>query len=237
MHNWSDPASAAQAILARPASVLLADACALLDVRRAPVRSNMQGVAVSGAKALLARAASGAGAPWFVAANLVVAEYERHAQESTNELERTLRTATAYVAAARESAQHVLAAPAAPVIDYCALGLHEALEIRAEALVGKLDVVSTDDLVCHTRAFRRTAMSEAPASPGKPEIADCAIIEHYLALAGSLRVGGLTNPIVFVSSNTADYGSPKKIRSPLDKEFANLGITFATDLAWANSIL
>ncbi len=237
MRNWADLASATQDILARPGSVLLADACSLLDVRRAPVRSKMQEVAVSGAKSLLAKAASGVGAPWLIAVDLVIAEYERHAQATTDELERTLKQATAHLTAARESAQHVLPAPTAPVVDFRALGLHTALETLANGLVNQFDVLSADDPACLSRAYRRTVKSEAPASPGKPERADCAIIEHYLALSEMLRTGGLTHPIVFVSSNTADYGSPKKVRAPLDTQFAHLGITFVTDLAWASSVL
>jgi hypothetical protein len=77
----------------------------------------------------------------------------------------------------------------------------------------------------------------APSSKGKPEYKDCHIVEHFLELARMLRSGGLTEKIVFVSSNTEDYGKGPDGRPPLDAEFRAVQLQFVTDIAWAESQL
>jgi hypothetical protein len=193
----------------------------------------VQEASVKGARALLARAGTSHRDIWIVAADLVIAEYDRHAANVIEELVHTLQRATARLEAARSSAKHVLPVSVDPVVNFGDLGLHGALESLATDLCKQIRIMHADDMGCHARAARRVAKSEAPSSPGKSELADCAIIEHYLALAVELRAQGLTNPIVFVSSNTEDYGKPRAIRRPLDEQFNGCNMKFVTDLAWA----
>ena len=203
--SWPDVATAASAIAANPAPVVLADTCALLDVLRAPLRPQVQEASVTGARALLARAAMSHRDIWIVAADLVITEYDRYAEDVIAELVHTLKRATSSLEAARSSAKHVLAVPVAPVVNFGDLGLHGALESLAKDLCKQIQILQADDMECYSRAARRVAKSEAPSSLGKSEFADCAIIEHYLALAVGLRARGLTIPIVFVSSNLHSF--------------------------------
>lgn len=68
---------------------------------------------------------------------------------------------------------------------------------------------------------------------------DCVVIETYLEAIRDLREGGLTAPVVFVSSNTKDYAEApgSRLRAELATEFAPLSIEYASTWDLAKHLL
>lgn len=221
---------------ADPAPVVFVDTCALLDVVRAPLRSGGNASA-SGAKALIARASGVPRSVWLIAADVVVHEYRRH-------LEPTVAEVTVMINEA-ERLSRVLVETASVIVPGCNLksfsvsefGVERRLAMLSEALVTELRIVTADDAECEVRAYGRVVRKYAPADRGKPEQADCIIIEHYLEFARQLRAGSFRLPICFVSSNTNDYGKPGALRDPLSGDFDEVAMKFVTNLAWAETVV
>jgi hypothetical protein len=74
---------------------------------------------------------------------------------------------------------------------------------------------------------------QAPSARGKSESKDCLIIEHYLKLVTDLRAAGFVERVVFVSSNSNDYGKPTALRPPLDTQFGTAEIEYVNNFQWA----
>lgn len=55
------------------------------------------------------------------------------------------------------------------------------------------------------RAMSRVMAGRTPSRRGKESPKDCIVVEAYLEAAGQLRAAGLTQPIVFASSNTQEF--------------------------------
>lgn len=72
----------------------------------------------------------------------------------------------------------------------------------------------------HTlKAMHRVRKNEAPARKGKPEPKDCEIIECFFELCKDLKNNGFQGRTIFVTANKDDFGSPHKLKSPLDTQF------------------
>ncbi len=106
-----------------------------------------------------------------------------------------------------------------------------ALRQEGEDLLNIGITVKTDD-ARKVLAWDRASQARPPSSRGKPELNDCTIIEHYLAIAAQLA--DLNVPQVFVSSNTTDYGGGKAQLLPsLQDEFDTVELKWCSNLAWA----
>ena len=92
-----------------------------------------------------------------------------------------------------------------------------------------------------SRAYFRSTKAIPPARSGKDSIQDCVILETYLARVHELRQGGLTAPIVFVSSNTRDYAElseeEAEVRNDIKDEFESLELEYAPNMAAAKHFL
>ena len=76
----------------------------------------------------------------------------------------------------------------------------------------------------HTlRAMQRVRKNEAPARKGKPEPKDCEIIECFLDTCKSLKSKGFKGRFLFFTANKDDFGSNKKLKPPLDRQFSEIG--------------
>ncbi|GJG85509.1 hypothetical protein tb265_06900 [Gemmatimonadetes bacterium T265] len=230
----------AAAVYAAPAPVVLADTCALLNVVRAPLRS-AGAAAASGALALAGRLADPRTA-WLVVADVVCDEWARDVGAAAAEVAHAVREAERVTAGLAAAAAIVAPGPGVAPFRAGALGLERRLHALTTRLIADARVFGADDDGCMQRAYRRAVVKHAPAARGKPEAADCLIVEHYLEFARQLRGGGCDLPICFASSNTADYGraapggASSAMRDPLPAQFAVLNLTFATDLAWAERL-
>ncbi len=84
---------------------------------------------------------------------------------------------------------------------------------------------------CMTKAAERSEQPQAPAKKGKRELADCIIIEHYLALAKCLRDANFSKKIFFITSNKNDFGPIGNPAPPLDQQFSDCNIRYVQHFA------
>lgn len=109
---------------------------------------------------------------------------------------------------------------------------------RARLLVGRwlarLEIV-VPSAGAPGKAFARINAGIAPARRGKESSKDCLVYETLLEKAADLRASGITGPIVFLSSNTADYLTEgRSLKAEIAKEFEAFGIDYAPNVgaAW-----
>ena len=219
----------ARNILANRAPVLLLDTCAIIDIIRSPIRAT-KGDLLGAAHRLLAHAEASPRRLWIVVNEQVAHEWRDNASnvagEVRAEISRTETAARGLLASAREIA------PGQRMSDFSlgGLDLENLLLARGKSLLDSASTIADDD-ICRQRAEGRMRKRLAPSS-----YKDCHIIEHFLELGGRLRKVGFSDPVIFVSSNTNDYGkSPGD--PPLDDEFRAVNCQFVTNIAQAESIL
>lgn len=222
---------AIERIVVEPAPVLLLDACSMLDIVRAPLNRGGEQT-VRAAVALTSTEVS----VWLVLAE--VAEREWH-----NNLPSVVRDCTTKLVQLEESVSHARAALAplagaetAAVLPSGAVASVELLRALGARMVDRALRLDPDER-CRLAAGDRVAGGYPPSRRGKEQYTDCEILEHYLELARQLRAVEFDHPVVFVSSNTIDYGKPPQPREPLAREFQEAGIEFTTTLDWALAVL
>ena len=89
------------------------------------------------------------------------------------------------------------------------------------------------DSECAMNAHNRVIRNQAPSQKGKSESKDCLIIEHYIKLATKLRNQSFDKNIVFISSNTSDFGDVQNLKAPLDTQFKNVSMNYCNNFKWA----
>jgi PIN domain len=225
----------AQNILGNPAPVLLLDTCSIIDIIRVPIRPTPRDL-LGAAQKILDRAVRPQRRLWSIVNQQVVQEWDDNAAkvagEVTATITRTEESARRLVATAR----YVAPSQSLSAFSLGGLELEGLLIARSRSLLDGSAVLD-DDETCLQRALDRMRKGIAPSSKGKPEYKDCHIIEHFLELAGRLRSRGFSDQIIFVSSNTEDYGKGPGACPPLDAEFGAVQLQFVTDIAWAESQL
>jgi hypothetical protein len=117
----------------------------------------------------------------------------------------------------------------APLVlpDITSFGFEDALERLCDHIIASAEVAQGD---FSKRAMDRAIDLRAPASTGKPEPKDCLIFETFLGLAEELRVRGSTKRLVFVSSNTTDYGKANNVKPDVARDLALSNAEFAASL-------
>lgn len=92
-------------------------------------------------------------------------------------------------------------------------------------------------------AFERVKKGRAPSGRDlgikgkiKPEFKDCVIFEEILALGRELRAQGFAGKIVFVSSNTSDYGKTGQPFPEIAADLQTIQAEFASTLNYAYHI-
>jgi hypothetical protein len=225
----------ADEISASPAPVLLPDTCAVLDVIRTGLFRRTDKRNLTAARGIAAAAVEEARRLWIITPQQVIEEWGRNHENVTAEVEKALRNKHEHLGVLRELSEIVPGATfAAP--DLRGLSLASRLEDAAVALVDAARVLDAD-LHATMRAVERTNQGRKPAARGKDSIGDCMIFEHILAFGHELRGRGFAPPIIFVSSNTRDYGSPSDSGNELLPQLAGAGIQFVNDLAYAAAVL
>ena len=79
-------------------------------------------------------------------------------------------------------------------------------------------------------AMNRVRRNIAPASKGKSEPKDCEIIECFFDMSKRLRGDSFVGKIIFVTSNTSDYGTIGKMSGTLNTEFNSVNAEYANNL-------
>lgn len=224
------PARPEDALLAAGVPVLIPDTCALLDLVRVPIRETFTQSDGDAALALLALAEAG---------RITVAVPERVRTEFGENIEKvhgeTANALEKIVDALEGMFVRLVSIGAAPLPPPPAIktfsGNGRALADRLLARAVFFDGGDEERL----NAANRMARAVRPALKGKDSFGDCLITECSLSLTRRLKAAGHEQPILFVSSNVADYCITRsKLAPPLDDEFQAADLAFACRWAAAS---
>lgn len=221
---------AAASILAAPAPVLLIDTCSLVDIIRAPKRALELKGCIENAVELRRMLGTGPPECHLVVGSFVPGEWAKHADPTRDELESHLKFLDEASSHFQEACGHVGIDPGA-MPSFASSVLPNVLHTLSEQLLRQathLAAQNDTDL----RAFHRAAANVPPSRKGG-EIKDSAILEECLELCRRLRAAGLTEKLVYCTSNKADYCDAGKLHAQLEAEFAPMSIKFVTSLPWA----
>ena len=214
------------AIAAAAVPVLCIDTCSLLDIMRDPTRDTQNPYDHLAAIELVTAAEAGDVA--LLLAEQVAHEFGEHDKAIQAETEKTLEVLKKHMTRINDiSAVY----GASKTLDFVQLDGHVA---RTRALVGrwmaKVEKI-TPDPAAHSKAFARVNACKAPAKRGKESSKDCLIYETYLEAAMALRNAGVSNPIVYLSSNINDYLTEGGILKPdLQIDFTYLNLVYARNM-------
>lgn len=210
--------------------VLLLDACALLDVLRAPARNEAWQIAPS----LRVHRAATANPPQcaIVIASLTRKEFEDHADTELALTTKFLEAIDTSIDRFNEACRH-LGFPTAN-IQFRQSPLPDELAKLAKALAA-LAVPIVDDAALTLRATARVINKIPPARKGA--VKDSIMTEEFLELVRQTRAAGATKPVVFLSSNINDFcsGAGRVLAAELAAEFDPLALKFATK--WTDAAL
>ncbi len=213
-----------------PAPVLFLDTCIILDLIRSPVRDTIPSDITRHARDLCARSSDSPRSLWLATSTTVYDEWDENVDRVKVELEQGIRSI-------ESTRQHFLsAAHSATDVQYeyghreSQLNLVSQLESNSRALLDSCLVIEPDD--AHLlNAMKRVKGYLPPAQRGKSEPRDCEIFELFLGVCTNCRSNGVTDKLLFVTSNKNDYGSSNSggVQSELDA----LSAKAVFNLSWA----
>lgn len=228
---------AVQKILSKPAPVLFLDTCAILDVIRAPVRENIKSGVLTASHDLIKKSTKDPPGLWIVITSVVYSEWQKHSTRISQETEKAIKKINRQIVHLHPYARLAGLVKAYVPLRYESSKLSNILKDISQDFIDN-SVIVGDDSECLLRAGTRVISNTPPASEGSQEFKDCAIIEHYLTLCRELNKEGFSRKKVFVSSNTKDFcRGGRRLHPDLDKDFQDVRLDFALDLAWANATL
>jgi len=221
--------AAAAGLLGTPVPVLLADACALLDIIRAPARNSAPHL-LAVQKVASALTATPPGCQ-VVTASITRKEFTDHREEERKRLAKHIDDLEQTAAQFHQACQAVTIPVSAS--GFVAAGLPAALLNLAQGLLDSSVTLDPDNPTL-ARAYQRVIDSRRPAQHGA--IKDSVMLEEYLELTRQLRAGGFTLPIVFLSSNPDDFceGGARALHPDLQAEFAPLNLGFC--MVWPAAV-
>lgn len=219
---------AAVRILADLAPVLILDTCAILDIIRAPIREQIYNI-----KAALSILTASRATPrelWVVVPNLVLSEFDDNIITVEGELNKSLLVTDSRVVEINAALSLLGLQAHAGLADFSSSGLTQSLRSIADEVI--TIALQIDDDECSSNAVKRVILGKAPSEKGKQQLKDCIIWENAIAFSSKLRRLGFNRPVVFISSNTSDYCSDKKLKPELQAELNAFQGSFATHLSW-----
>lgn len=222
----------ATAIANSACPVLFLDTCSLLDIMRDPTRDTARPSDRRVAFELVD--AMETGHLICLLAEQVNVEFSEHDQRIQDEATGRLQKLCDQIQRVNSLAELYGVSGS---IDLTHLEDHVA---RARALVERCHVKTIEIRPTTTavaNVFVRVNKGSAPARKGKDSSKDCLIYETYLEAATALRSQGLSSPLVFLSSNTADYQDGKELRAEIAADFLPLNMHFASNIGHAKHLL
>ncbi|ELI6430218.1 DUF4935 domain-containing protein [Vibrio harveyi] len=215
-------------ILTSPKPVIIFDTCSLLDIIRVAGRDNISSDIVSSALELIA-----SNDIWLLASDIVSVEWNKNVdaveQETKNKIKNTHKHALMFKESLDKSALVNKWSYSNYMTSY---NLESELKRTSLQLLNKLTLIDQDK-ECVMRATQRVIHGQPPSTKGKSEFKDCLIFEHCMELGKKLKKSGFTNKILFVSSNSSDFGSPFDKTAPLYLDFQNANIMYIGDIKTA----
>lgn len=230
----ADISTSVTTLISRRAPVFLIDTCALLDIIRVPSRQSQKMSHLEGAKEILQKMASNSIST--IVTTTIEREYSDHISAVSIELERHISKLVASNERLINAMESVNLKYEFNILNMDNIKLSDSLKAIADGLLKDSIIIDRDD-ECIGNAHTRVERYNAPSQRGKSESKDCVIVEHFLKLSGQLRNSGFTEKMVFITSNSQDYGSAPKFKPPLDQEFDNLNVFYANNFKWALSWL
>jgi hypothetical protein len=227
-------ASVVADLLVNPVPVLFLDTCAVLDIIRGPTRKQADHLE----RVLRIRAAATA-TPAIcrpIVASITVHEFGDNCTNVEGEMQR-------FLDALRENANQVYSAcgflnvtSVAPSHSAFPLLLGELLRL-AQDLMSQSSAIEPD-IATMQNARSRVVMKKRPVRGGDG-YKDSEIVEVFLELARQLRGASFAPPLVFLSSNTADFCETDKqtLHADLEQDFTPLNIQFARIWPEAHQLL
>lgn len=214
------------AILKNPKPLVFIDTCTILDVIRVLHRDSIPDTYTEYALKIIDRCAQND--VWLITAENVPEEYANNIDTVVKEAQIAIKKTNSAI----QSLQHFQSITSNQTMlleDFAALNLQTvACNISDKLLSSCIPIRRENDYVL--KAAIRVRGYIAPAQRGKAEYKDCEIVECFLDLASKLRTQKYINNIIFVTSNTKDYGCVGKLHTPLENQFQ------AVDAEYANSL-
>ena len=208
--------------------VILPDTCILLDILRSPRRKSVDARLIKSAKSIV-NAVKNEGTAASVIANQVLGELKKNQDNVQKETEKELRNLQ------REILRINGWSSALGEVGYADISHGLAAVSRCKPILSdwvdtSIEEPTTDKLT--GSAHKRMMEQKTPAKSGKDSFPDCLIVETYLKFASDFRAKNYKAPIIFASSNTAEFVKKacSELHPGIAQEFDNVGIRYARAL-------
>jgi hypothetical protein len=223
---------AVQIISLEPAPVIFLDTCSLLDVLRTAIRTRIENVPA--ARTFASLAAATPRTVWPILIQQVREEWNRNIPTVRNEVSRHIVKTDAAIGRIHDVLENLPPATRPNHIPLAGFNIEASLEQLSISLMNASASIEQDD-VCFQKAMQRIMARLAPAERGG-SVADCVILEHCLEIAAQLTANGFAHPLVLVTSNKDDYGTPGQMPPTLQAEFDMVNLQLSADLEHARAV-
>lgn len=224
---------AVDAVISKGKPVLLIDTCSLLDVVRVAYRKNIKHSHLVGAEKLLEKAENNE--LLLVITDTVEKEFNDNSLDVCIELEKHITKLETENQRLINTIESLNLSYKFNIHNLSGVKLPDTIREILDKILEKALIVDRD-LGCSDKAHNRVERNQAPSRRGKSESKDCLIIEHYLMLATELRNANFQEKIIFITSNSNDYGEISSLKPPLDTEFSKVKIEYCNNFSWALNI-
>jgi hypothetical protein len=221
------------------AAILILDTCAVLDLIRAPVRTEFNVSYAARARALLAAARQAQPIVHLIVSDVVRIEYARNLPIVWEDALAQFRKRGRDYRHALDVVSGYTDTPATHCVDdqWIDANLKHGQQLAGDFMTTAATEVATDD--DHVRATRRVYSRTAPAAVGNNNLADCVITEIALRIAAARHTGAPGAPkVAFLSSNTAEFCDVTHLKPSLQIEFDAVELKYARNWgeAWAATL-
>jgi PIN domain len=193
-------ADAASELVRNPRPVLALDTCVLLDVIRAGMRAQTDLIAQC--RSLSEIVITDPNRVQLVVTSLVVLEWNQNKEQVREEMTNWLAETDRRIIDIHKAWDRVGIPKLTQAPTYLESPLVDALTSLSESLIQSATVLD-EDQNCLMRAFDRVKQKQRPSH--KKEIKDSVHLEHYQELARQLNAAAFAQPVIFVSTNGADF--------------------------------
>ena len=209
--------------------ILLLDTCTVLDIIRAPVRTEIGLHDIKAVHTLLARATGQTPKVSLVITQKVVEEFNRNVNkvenESRNKIKEISNTYNGILSRMKVLSPSQTFPPTNDLLSY---GFPELGRDITEKIMQASSILNDEIDTFLALAARRESGNRPPAMQRKKSLNDCIIIESYLCLTQKLFSDGFKQNMVFSTSNKYDYEQKQRGLHPdLQKEFDAVRLQYA----------
>lgn len=210
-------------ILKSPKPLIFLDTCTILNVINALHLMSIPEKYIEHANQLIGLQKKGL--IWLTTSENVTEEYSDNIDQVSKTAEKSISDITRHVKV-MQSFANTLTSTSNVATEFSSYRLHSHAKSVADNLLNVCSIVKRKPDYS-VRAMARVRKNLAPARQGGGEAKDCEIIECFYDLANSLRNRNFKSPIIFLTSNTKDYGKTKELKPPIDTEFTAIKAEYA----------